>query len=340
MSLHLQEHLSLRPYNTLAVDVRARYFVQVDSVEQLCEALRWAKAQQLEVLLLGGGSNLVLSNDFAGLVLQLNLRGIDWLENDAEQAVVRVQAGENWHEFVQWSLAQGLSGLENLSLIPGSVGAAPVQNIGAYGVETKDSVVQVQALERDSLTPVTLTAAECDFAYRDSVFKQQSNRWVITSVDFRLSRTPELKLGYGPIQSWLTEQGIDAPTAMDVSRAVMAIRQSKLPDPAQLANTGSFFKNPIVSAAQAQRLQHEFPQLVSYPMADGQVKLAAGWLIEQAGWKGFRQGDAGVHAQQALVLVNYGQATGRDILELASRIQADINQRFAVQLEIEPVVYR
>ena len=340
MSLHLQEHLSLRPYNTLAVDVQARYFVQVDSVEQICEALRWAKAQKLEVLLLGGGSNLVLSTDFAGLVLQLNLRGIDWLEDDSEQAVVRVQAGENWHEFVQWSLAQGLSGLENLSLIPGSVGAAPVQNIGAYGVETKDSIVQVQALERDSLTPVTLTAAECGFAYRDSVFKQQPNRWVITSVDFRLSRTPQLKLGYGPIQSWLTEQGIDAPTAKDVSRAVMAIRQSKLPDPAQLANTGSFFKNPIISAAQAQRLQRDYPQLVSYPMADGQVKLAAGWLIEQAGWKGFRQGDAGVHAQQALVLVNYGHATGRDILELASRIQADINQRFAVQLEIEPVVYR
>lgn len=339
MSLNIHEHVSLRPHNTLAVDVRARYFVQVDSVAQLCAALRWAKAQRLEVLLLGGGSNLVLTNDFTGLVLQLNLRGIDWLEDDSERAIVRVQAGENWHEFVQWSLAQGLSGLENLSLIPGSVGAAPVQNIGAYGVETKDCVVQVQALERDSLTPVTLTAAECGFAYRDSVFKQQPQRWVIISVDFRLSRRPQLKLGYGPIQDWLTEQGIDVPTAKDVSRAVIAIRQSKLPDPAQLANTGSFFKNPIVSAAHAQRLRDEYPQLVSYPMAAGQVKLAAGWLIERAGWKGFRQGDAGVHTQQALVLVNYGQATGQDIIELARRIQADIQQRYDVQLEIEPIVY-
>lgn len=340
MSLTIQEQVSLRPYNSLAVDVRARYFVRVHSVEQLCEALRWAKAQKLEVLLLGGGSNLVLSKDFAGLVLQLDLRGIDWIEDDTEQAVVRVQAGENWHAFVQWSLAQGLSGLENLSLIPGSVGAAPVQNIGAYGVEAKDAIVQVQALERESLTPVTLSAAECMFAYRDSVFKQQPSRWVITSVDFRLSRTAHLKLDYGPIQDWLTQLGINSPSAADVSRAVIAIRQSKLPDPAQLPNTGSFFKNPVVSAEQAQRLQHEFPQLVSYPMADGQVKLAAGWLIEQAGWKGFREGDAGVHAQQALVLVNYGHATGRDILELASRIQADIAKRFSVQLEIEPVVYR
>jgi len=340
VSLTIQEQVSLRPYNSLAVDVRAHYFVQVHSVEQLCEALRWANAQKLEVLLLGGGSNLVLSKDFAGLVLQLDLRGIDWIEDDTEQVVVRVQAGENWHAFVQWSLAQGLSGLENLSLIPGSVGAAPVQNIGAYGVEAKDAIVQVQALERESLMPVTLTAAECMFAYRDSIFKQQPGRWVIVSVDFCLSRTSQLKLGYGPIRDWLTQHGIIAPTATDVSRAVIAIRQSKLPDPAQLPNTGSFFKNPVVSAEQAQSLQRDYPQLVSYPTADGQIKLAAGWLIEQAGWKGFRDGDAGVHAQQALVLVNYGQATGSDILALASRIQADIAKRFSVQLEIEPVVYR
>lgn len=338
MSLSIQEHISLRSCNSLALDVRARYFVAVDSLAQLREALLWAEQRGLDVLLLGGGSNLVLTADLEQLVIHLQLRGISVLSEDAEGARIEVQAGENWHAFVQWSLAQGFSGLENLSLIPGNVGAAPVQNIGAYGVELKDQLESVLVLDRDTGQVQRLSNAECQFAYRDSVFKREPGRRVILSVIFNLPKHAELQLDYGQLHSYLAEQQISAPTALDVSRAVCAIRAEKLPDPKQLANAGSFFKNPVVSAEQAQRLQQNYPTIVNFAQADGQVKLAAGWLIEQAGWKGVRQGDAGVHAKQALVLVNYANATGAQILDLAAQIQTDILQRYGVELEIEPNV--
>lgn len=338
MSLSIQEHISLRSCNSLALDVRARYFVAVDSLAQLREALLWAEQRGLDVLLLGGGSNLVLTADLEQLVIHLQLRGISVLSEDAEGARIEVQAGENWHAFVQWSLAQGFSGLENLSLIPGNVGAAPVQNIGAYGVELKDQLESVLVLDRDTGQVQRLSNAECQFAYRDSVFKREPGRRVILSVIFNLPKHAELQLDYGQLRSYLAEQQISAPTALDVSRAVCAIRAEKLPDPKQLANAGSFFKNPVVSAEQAQRLQQTYPTIVNFAQADGQVKLAAGWLIEQAGWKGVRQGDAGVHAKQALVLVNYANATGAQILDLAAQIQTDILQRYGVELEIEPNV--
>ena len=338
MSLSIQKQVSLRSYNTLAIDVAARFFVAVQSLEQLQEALAWAEQHQLAVLLLGGGSNLVLTADLNALVIHLQLRGIQVLYEDPDFARIEVQAGENWHAFVQWSLAQGFSGLENLSLIPGNIGAAPVQNIGAYGVELKDHLESVLVYERETKQCVRLTTVQCQFAYRDSLFKRESGRRVILSVIFKLPKRAVLQLDYGHLRSYLAQLNVLEPTAQDVSRAVCAIRAEKLPDPSQLANAGSFFKNPVVTAAHAEQLQQAYPDIVSFLQVDGQVKLAAGWLIERAGWKGVRQGDAGVHAKQALVLVNYGTASGAQILQLAAQIQADIKQRFAVDLEIEPNV--
>ncbi len=338
MSLQVRTQVSLKPYNSFAVEARASHFAEAESDQQVREALAYAEVQQLSLLVLGGGSNLLLTADVQALVLRMASRGIRLLSDDGEQVLVEAEAGEPWHPFVQWTLAQGLVGLENLSLIPGTVGAAPVQNIGAYGVELKDLFAGLTALDRHTGELREFSLEECGFAYRDSLFKRESGRWLILRVRFALSRSAALHLDYGPVRQRLAEQGIDAPTALDVSQAICAIRSEKLPDPAVLGNAGSFFKNPVVPAALAQRLRAEHADLVGYPQADGQVKLAAGWLIERAGWKGFREGDAGVHRLQALVLVNYGSATGAQLLTLARRIQADIAQRFAVELEIEPNV--
>ncbi|MCE5362964.1 UDP-N-acetylmuramate dehydrogenase [Pseudomonas anguilliseptica] len=338
MSLQVRTQVSLKPYNSFAVEARASHFAEAESDQQVREALAYADVQQLSLLVLGGGSNLLLTADVQALVLRMGSRGIRLLGDDGERVLVEAEAGEPWHPFVQWTLAQGLVGLENLSLIPGTVGAAPVQNIGAYGVELKDLFAGLTALDRHTGELREFSLEECGFAYRDSLFKRESGRWLILRVRFVLSRSAALHLDYGPVRQRLAEQGIDAPTALDVSQAICAIRSEKLPDPAVLGNAGSFFKNPVVPAALAQRLRAEHADLVGYPQADGQVKLAAGWLIERAGWKGFREGDAGVHRLQALVLVNYGAASGAQLLALAQRIQADIVQRFAVELEIEPNV--
>lgn len=338
MSLQVRTQVSLKPYNSFAVEARASHFAEAESDQQVREALTYAEAQQLSLLVLGGGSNLLLTADVQALVLRMASRGIRLLSDDGERVLVEAEAGEPWHPFVQWTLAQGLVGLENLSLIPGTVGAAPVQNIGAYGVELKDLFAGLTALDRHTGELREFSLKECGFAYRDSLFKRESGRWLILRVRFALSRSAALHLDYGPVRQRLAEQGIDAPTALDVGQAICAIRSEKLPDPAVLGNAGSFFKNPVVPAAIAQRLRAEHADLVGYPQADGQVKLAAGWLIERAGWKGFRESDAGVHRLQALVLVNYGSATGAQLLALAQRIQADIAQRFAVELEIEPNV--
>lgn len=338
MNLSVQPRVSLKAYNSFAVDVAARWFAEAHDDDQVREALAYARQQQLPVLLLGGGSNMLLTADVEALVLRMASRGIRVLQDDGERVLVEVEAGEPWHPFVQWTLQQGLVGLENLSLIPGTVGAAPMQNIGAYGVELKDLFVGLTALDRRSGELREFTLDDCGFAYRDSLFKQDAGRWVILRVRFALSRTAALHLDYGPLRQRLAEQGVTAPTAVDVSQAICAIRSEKLPDPAVLGNAGSFFKNPLVSVELAQRLGAEHADLVAYPQADGRVKLAAGWLIERAGWKGFREGDAGVHRLQALVLVNYGQASGLQLLALAQRIQADVFRRFAVDLEIEPNV--
>lgn len=338
MSLLVRTQVSLKPYNSFAVAAQASHFAEAENDQQVREALAYAEVQQLPLLVLGGGSNLLLTADVKALVLRMASRGIRVLSDDGERVVIEAEAGEPWHPFVQWTLAQGFAGLENLSLIPGTVGAAPVQNIGAYGVELKDCFSGLTALNRHTGELQDFSLQGCEFAYRDSVFKRESGRWLILRVRFALSRCAGLHLDYGPVRQRLSEQGIAVPTALDVSQAICAIRSEKLPDPAVLGNSGSFFKNPLVSAERAGCIRAEHPDLVAYPQPDGQVKLAAGWLIERAGWKGFREGDAGVHRLQALVLVNYGTATGAQLLALAQRIQADIAQRFAVDLEIEPNV--
>ena len=339
MSLNVQVNASLKPFNSFGVDVTASLFAQAHTDADVREALLYAADHKMPLLVIGGGSNLLLTGNVTALVLRMASRGIRLLEDDGERVVVEAEAGEVWHAFVLWTLGQGLSGLENLSLIPGTVGAAPMQNIGAYGVEIKDVFAGLTALDRQTGELRDFTLAECNFGYRDSLFKQQAGRWLILRVRFALSRAASLHLEYGPVRQRLSEQGIDRPTASDVSRAISSIRSEKLPDPAVLGNAGSFFKNPVVSATLAAELKLAHPGMIGYPQADGRVKLAAGWLIEAAGWKGFREADAGVHRLQSLVLVNYGSATGLQLLALAQRIQADIEQRFAVQLEMEPNLY-
>ncbi|WP_332767286.1 UDP-N-acetylmuramate dehydrogenase [Pseudomonas koreensis] len=339
MSLPVQAQVSLKPFNSFGVDVRAQLFAEAHSDDDVREALAYATAHDVPLLVIGGGSNLLLTADIAALVLRMATRGIRVLSDDGSRVVIEAEAGEPWHPFVLHTLALGFSGLENLSLIPGTVGAAPMQNIGAYGVEIKDVFAGLTALDRQTGELRDFSLEECNFAYRDSLFKQQPGRWLILRVRFKLDRCAPLHLEYGPVRQRLTEQGIEQPTPSDVSRAICSIRSEKLPDPAVLGNAGSFFKNPLVSAAQVAQIKQEHPDVVAYAQADGQMKLAAGWLIERAGWKGFRDGDAGVHKLQALVLVNYGTATGLQLLSLAQRIQKDIAERFNVELEMEPNRY-
>jgi len=339
MSLPVQAQVSLKPFNSFGVDVRAQLFAEAHSDDDVREALAYATAHDVPLLVIGGGSNLLLTADIAALVLRMATRGIRVLSDDGSRIVIEAEAGEPWHPFVLHTLALGFSGLENLSLIPGTVGAAPMQNIGAYGVEIKDVFAGLTALDRQTGELRDFSLEECNFAYRDSLFKQHLGRWLILRVRFKLERGAPLHLEYGPVRQRLTEQGIEQPTPSDVSRAICSIRSEKLPDPAVLGNAGSFFKNPLVSAAQVAQIKQQHPDVVAYAQADGQMKLAAGWLIERAGWKGFRDGDAGVHTLQALVLVNHGSATGLQLYALAQRIQKDIAERFNVELEMEPNRY-
>ncbi|AIS16790.1 UDP-N-acetylenolpyruvoylglucosamine reductase [Pseudomonas rhizosphaerae] len=340
MSLDIRADQSLKPFNTFGIEVKAAFFVSVHSDAELEQALAWAATQNLRVLVIGGGSNLLLTADLTDvLVVRMASRGVRLLEEVGDRVLLEAEAGEPWHPFVLQTLELGLAGLENLSLIPGTVGAAPMQNIGAYGVEIKDVFAGLTALDRDTLQVRNFSVAECAFGYRDSLFKRQPGRWVILRVRFTLSHSAALHLDYGPVRQRLAEQGIDEPTPRDVSAAICSIRREKLPDPAELGNAGSFFKNPVVTAPVLDAIRGEHPDVVAYPQADGGFKLAAGWLIERAGWKGYRDGDAGVHRLQSLVLVNYGGASGKQLHDLAQRIQDDIQARFGVALEMEPNLY-
>ncbi|MDO8329246.1 MAG: UDP-N-acetylmuramate dehydrogenase [Fluviicoccus sp.] len=332
------ESQPLTRYNTFGIKAQTRFLALVDSDAELRFLLLSVTARNLPLMVLGSGSNMVLRGDFPGLVLVMRQKGIQRLSATQDEVVVEAAAGEIWHDFVQYCLAQGWYGLENLSLIPGTVGAAPVQNIGAYGVEVKDSLCGLTAMHRETGVTRDFTAAECRFAYRDSIFKQDAaGQWIITRVRFRLSQRPLAHAEYGDIRRQLQATGVDRPSPRQVADAIIAIRRSKLPDPAQIGNAGSFFKNPVVPTAQFDRLRQDFPELPAYPQASG-VKLAAGWLIERAGWKGKTLGEAGVYDKQALVLVNRGKATGCDILTLAAAIQRDVSDKFGVALEIEPVI--
>jgi len=337
--LRFYQDADLTRLNTLGLPARARYLARVSSEAALLHVLHSVTARRLPVDILGGGSNLVLAGDVAALVIQPCLMGRRVLGEYGDTVLVEAGAGENWHAFTQWTITQGLSGLENLSLIPGTVGASPVQNIGAYGVEIADVMHSLTAIDRQTGARIELATADCAFAYRDSLFKSHApGRYIITQVRFRLSRTPGVQLDYGDIRREIERQGIVRITPRDVANAVIAIRQSKLPDPARLGNAGSFFKNPVVSVQHADDLRQRFPSMVNYPQAAG-VKLAAGWLIEQAGWKGRNQGPVGVHDRQALVLVHRGGGTGAQLLQLAADVRASVLDKFGVVLEQEPVIW-
>lgn len=334
---------ALQGLNTLALPARADFFAQVDTLEQLQAVLKWRRQQaggQLPVVPLGGGSNLVLAGDVPGLVVRLNILGREVVREDADNVWITVGAGENWHSFVSFCMSFHYWGLENLALIPGSVGAAPIQNIGAYGVEVCDYFAELSAVDVQSGLSVTFGKDACHFAYRDSVFKQQlKDRYIITSVTFRLNKTPKIVCEYPALQQYLQHEPGNAVTPQRIFDAVCAVRRQKLPDPAVIPNVGSFFKNPVVSQAQFAGLEQLHPDIVGYAQTDGQVKLAAGWLIDRAGWRGHVQGAVGVHQQQALVLVNQGGGSGVDILNLATAIQADIEDKYGVVLDVEPRIY-
>ncbi len=338
IDLPLRRKHSLRALNTFGIDALAAAYLQVTSIDMLRAARADANLASMPRLVLGGGSNLLLTRDFPGLVLHMCSTGIEQVGEDDSAVYIRAAAGENWHRFVLWTLRQGLGGLENLSLIPGSVGAAPIQNIGAYGVELQDRFHCLTAFDFDSGDMFELDRAGCAFGYRDSVFKHAwRERAVILDVTFALPKAWQPNLQYAELARELEAAAIAAPSAQDISDAVIAIRRRKLPDPAAIGNAGSFFKNPLVSASQRDALLAQYPHMVSYPQADGRYKLAAGWLIDQCGWKGRSLGAAGVYEKQALVLVNRGGARGADVTRLAAAIQSDVQARFGVRLEPEPV---
>ena len=333
--MKIETNFSLKNYNTFNIDALASKFVAVHTVDELTDVLRTYRSDRKFIL--GGGSNMLLTQDVDALVIHIDLKGKKIIREDDNFALVEAQAGENWHEFVLFAIENNLGGLENMSLIPGNVGTTPVQNIGAYGTENKDTFVSCDAIELATGNTRTFLREECNFGYRDSIFKNEAkDKYVITSVVFQLTRrNHKINTSYGDITKELASHNIIEPTLKDVSNAVIAIRRSKLPDPKELGNSGSFFKNPIIPKSEFDKIQPNFPEMPHYTVSDTEVKVPAGWLIEQAGFKGKRFGDAGIHKNQALVLVNYGNATGSEILAVAKDIQATVLQKFGIAIEAE-----
>ncbi|MES2628944.1 MAG: UDP-N-acetylmuramate dehydrogenase [Bacteroidota bacterium] len=328
---------SLKTYNTFGIDQKCAWFCVLNHENELHEIRKFLEEYPMEILIIGGGSNLLLTKDFDGLVVKNNLKGIKIEIEKNDKVYVKTMAGEVWHNLVKWTIDHGFGGLENLSLIPGCVGAAPMQNIGAYGVELKDTFFELEAIHLKTGEKKIFTNVECRFGYRESVFKNEvKGQYIIVSVTFKLSKNPEFKTTYGAIREELDAMGVQELSTAAISQAVINIRSSKLPDPAKIGNAGSFFKNPVVTQETADRLKAEYPDMPVYPAADNRAKLAAGWLIEKAGWKGKTIDDRyGVHKLQALVLVNYSEATGNEVYRLSEDILADIKSRFGIELERE-----
>lgn len=325
--------VSLLPYNTFGLEAFADEFLVISTIDDLNSVF---KEKHGPWFILGGGSNLLFTQNPKGIVLHNAIKGIELVEKNEDYVRVRFGGGEIWHDTVIWAIEQGYGGIENLSLIPGTIGAAPIQNIGAYGVELKEVFYCLEAIHLETQENKKFYSRDCEFGYRSSIFKgAEKGKWFITHVTLQLQKKPEINVAYGAIQEMLDQAGIEFPSIKDVSNAVIAIRQSKLPDPKDIGNAGSFFKNPEISKFMYEQLQLTFPGIPGYAVGDQWVKVPAGWLIEQAGWKGFREGQYGVHARQALVLVNYGGASGRDIANLAQRIIGDIYNKFGITLEAE-----
>jgi UDP-N-acetylmuramate dehydrogenase len=333
--MHIQQDFQLLHYNTFGINAKAKQFVSVSTLDELRSV--FLEHPKEPKFILGGGSNMLLTQDIEALVIHIDLKGKEVLSETEDSVIVRGMAGENWHEFVIWTLENNFGGLENMSLIPGNVGTTPVQNIGAYGKEIKDNFVSCVAFNRHTLELKTFSNTDCEFGYRESIFKNKvKDQYIIISVDFCLQKAPhQIHTAYGDIQAELAKNNCTNPTIQDVSKAVIAIRQSKLPDPKELGNSGSFFKNPVVLKTDFAPIHAKFPEMKFFEVSPTEVKVPAGWLIEQCGFKGKRFGDAGIHKNQALVLVNYGQATGKEIAELAQRIQAKVFETFGIRIEAE-----
>lgn len=333
-SMQIQENLSVQSLHTFGVEAHTRYLLPIISIKILIQFLNNNTFKNTPYLILGSGSNLLFTKDFEGIILKNEIKGIEIIHENKDKVTVKVGGGEVWHSFVLWCIAQDFGGIENLSLIPGTIGAAPIQNIGAYGIELKDVMTELEAFHIKTQTVETFTNAACQFGYRNSIFKQQyKGQYFITSVTFELTKQHhQLNTKYGAIQTILAQKSIKKPTIKDISNAVIEIRSSKLPDPAVLGNSGSFFKNPIVSTAFFEKLYQQFPKMPYYTMPKEKVKIPAGWLIEQCGWKGKRVGNTGAYAKQALVLVNYGGAKGKEIKTLAEAIQVSVKEKFGIDI--------
>ena len=331
--MNIQENISLKEYNTFGISVQAKRFISVTSVYELQQLLKIEK----NIFLLSGGSNMLLTKDIEKLVVHIDIKGISVDSENHNDIYLTVNAGENWHKFVLWCVSNNYGGIENLSLIPGSVGTCPIQNIGAYGVEVKDTITKVEAVEIKTGKLVSFSLEECQFGYRNSIFKNEvKGKYVLTSIGFKLTKKEHnLNTSYGAIETELASKKVIKPSLKDVSEAVIAIRQSKLPDPKKIGNSGSFFKNPVISKTHFEKIQKKYPKVPCYKISDQEIKVPAGWLIEQIGLKGKRFGNYGVHEKQALVLVNYGNASGEEIYQLAKKIQREVQTTFNISLEIE-----
>jgi UDP-N-acetylmuramate dehydrogenase len=338
--MQILENISLKKYNTFGIDVSAAYFATFTNIDELSELLQFAKPAILNVktqtLILGGGSNILFTKNFDGLVLKNELSGIEKIKEDDEHVYIKAGAGINWHTLVMHCIDNNWAGIENLSLIPGNVGASPMQNIGAYGVEIKDIFHSLEAYHITEKKIVSFDLKACEFGYRESVFKRKyKEQFIIISVTYKLNKTPQYNTSYGAIEQELDKMGVKELSIKAISQAVINIRSSKLPNPAEIGNAGSFFKNPEIEKSVFEKLKSRFPEIVGYWLENGNVKVAAGWLIEQCGWKGYRKGDAGCHSKQALVLVNYGNAKGSDIYSLSSSIMETVKEKFEIELERE-----
>ena len=334
--MQLSSNISLKPFNTFGIEATAKLFTVINSVEDIKELLLHTDYKSNPHFILGGGSNILLTQNVNALVIKNELKGIEVVKETEEDVLVKCAAGEVWHEFVMYCIAKDFAGIENLSLIPGNTGASPMQNIGAYGVEIKDTFYELEAIDLQTGKCITFSKQACDFGYRESIFKHRyKDQFIITSVTFKLSKKPVFHIEYGAIKQELDNMGVSELSIKSISQAVINIRSSKLPDPKQIGNSGSFFKNPEVTKETYERLKNEFPALVAYPLDNLNYKLAAGWLIEQSGLKGIRKGDAGIHKLQALVLVNYGKATGKEIYDLSTEVLEVVNRKFGVLLERE-----
>ena len=322
--------------NTFGVDVKAKYFVSINTVNELIELTKTEVFKDLQLLILGGGSNILFTKDFDGLVILNNIKGKEIIDQTQESIFLKIGAGENWHELVMYTVDNKWGGIENLSLIPGNTGTAPMQNIGAYGVEIKETFVELEALEISSGKIVKFNNSDCEFGYRESVFKNKmKNQYIIVNITLELKKNPVLNINYGDVKAILESQNINNPSIKQVSDAIISIRQSKLPDPKIIGNSGSFFKNPIVSLNQLELIKKKYPNVVNYKINENEFKIAAGWMIERAGWKGKKFNNYGVHEKQALVLVNYGLANGMEIFNLSEEIILDIKDKFGIKLERE-----